>query len=128
MQQIKLNSNVVTTIRGCINNEGCNTTTLNGIEYENTCCFHNLCNSFLMPITKTTTSISTTTMTTISSTSTASTAAPISIQKMSIDESNKRQLLLLKGQETLTNDASNVNRMDAFFKIFPMLLFIVFIF
>ena len=40
MQQIKLNSNVITTIRGCITNEGCETVTRSSILYENTCCFH----------------------------------------------------------------------------------------
>lgn len=64
MQQIKLNSNVITTIRGCITNEGCETVTRSSILYENTCCFHNLCNSFFpTTTTSTTTTLSTTTTT-----------------------------------------------------------------
>lgn len=118
MQQIKLNSNIITTIRGCITNEGCRTYTHNSILYENSCCFSNLCNSFFQPSTtssnSTTTSTKTTTITHINTTSSI--------------ENNKKNRLFNGLMERMSNGSLLLRFNYIILTVFQILFYLIKIF
>ncbi len=123
MQQIKLNNNIITTIRGCITNEGCRTYTHNSILYENSCCFSNLCNSFFQPST-TPSSKSTTTLT--------KTTTITHFNATSSIENNKKNRLFNGLMEKMSNGSlllrSNYIILTVFQILFLILMFSYYIF